>query len=87
MSEKERDRDSRSVTLAEDPCVNCQCRGGRLACSKKACPVLNCPPTQIEQSPGQCCPVCKGESRLQLYSTPSPNLLIIYSADQKLFPL
>ncbi|KAK3916859.1 BMP-binding endothelial regulator protein [Frankliniella fusca] len=75
MSEKDRDRDSRSVTLAEDPCVSCQCRGGRLACSKKACPVLNCPQSTIEQLPGQCCPVCKGSRRL-LYELPAGSCLL-----------
>lgn len=51
-----------------DPCVLCRCDKGLHACYRKACPVLNCPPSRVHQIPGQCCPHCRGFG--QLSSTP-----------------
>ena len=48
------------VTSVDDPCVQCQCRQGGLVCSKKACPVLTCPPSKAVLKPGSCCPECQG---------------------------
>ncbi|KAL3220867.1 hypothetical protein MRX96_005303 [Rhipicephalus microplus] len=42
-----------------DPCVVCLCKGGRVTCTKKSCPVLPCPPSRIAQTPGTCCPECR----------------------------
>jgi BMP-binding endothelial regulator protein len=50
--------EGREVTLSEDPCVKCQCSGKRLTCTKKACPVLQCPITKQAKAPGECCPRC-----------------------------
>lgn len=52
----------RNITLQEDPCLKCSCKNNEMICSKKACPVLQCPTTSIEQRPGECCPRCKGKS-------------------------
>ncbi|XP_017774724.1 PREDICTED: BMP-binding endothelial regulator protein-like [Nicrophorus vespilloides] len=49
--------DDRDVT-SDDPCVKCRCSGGKMTCSKKACPVLQC--VKDEQEPGECCPRCRG---------------------------
>ena len=41
-----------------DPCRECQCRGGRLQCQRRACPVLPCP-LHLQSTPaGECCPQC-----------------------------
>lgn len=53
-----------NVTLTEDPCVKCHCENGYMTCSKKACPVLNCPESAVEHKPGECCPQCTGFRRL-----------------------
>jgi von Willebrand factor type C domain len=50
--------EGREVTLSEDPCVKCQCKGKRLTCQKKACPVLQCPLSKQAKAPGECCPRC-----------------------------
>ncbi|CAO1441677.1 unnamed protein product [Diamesa hyperborea] len=50
--------EEREVTLSEDPCVKCECNGKRLSCVKKACPVLQCPPSLQWTPPGQCCKKC-----------------------------
>jgi hypothetical protein len=50
-----------TVRVLEDPCVRCQCNSGRLSCSKKACPVLHCPPASVLKRPGDCCPTCTGK--------------------------
>ncbi|KAL1423978.1 hypothetical protein MTO96_020577 [Rhipicephalus appendiculatus] len=47
-----------------DPCVVCLCKGGRVTCTKKSCPVLPCPPSRIAQTPGTCCPECRSGMRL-----------------------
>lgn len=46
--------------LLEDPCLKCRCDGGRMTCSKKACPVLHCPASAMMRQPGDCCPKCNG---------------------------
>ncbi|XP_026461727.1 BMP-binding endothelial regulator protein-like [Ctenocephalides felis] len=51
--------EGRDVTTPEDPCLRCSCSGGRLTCSKKACPVLQCPPRNQIRTPGECCPKCE----------------------------
>lgn len=50
--------DGREVTLSEDPCLKCSCSNRRLTCMKKACPVLQCPPSKQIKLPGECCPKC-----------------------------
>lgn len=52
--------EERNVMLLEDPCLKCRCDGGRMTCSKKACPVLHCPVSAMERLPGDCCPRCMG---------------------------
>lgn len=51
--------DGREVQLSEDPCLKCSCSNKRLTCMKKACPVLQCPPSKQVKMPGECCPKCK----------------------------
>lgn len=51
-------QDGREVTLSEDPCLKCSCSSRRLTCVKKACPVLQCPPSKQIKLPGECCPKC-----------------------------
>lgn len=41
-----------------DPCNECTCKGGRLECVKRACPVLPCSRNLIKSVKGQCCPIC-----------------------------
>ncbi|KAK9512952.1 hypothetical protein O3M35_001253 [Rhynocoris fuscipes] len=56
---------NRTVRSMEDPCLRCACTKGRLSCSKRACPVLNCSPQSIiPPRPGECCPKCKGSREL-----------------------
>lgn len=55
--------DGREVTLSEDPCLKCSCSNKKLTCMKKACPVLQCPPSKQIKLPGECCPRCS-EKRL-----------------------
>ncbi|XP_055613813.1 BMP-binding endothelial regulator protein [Uranotaenia lowii] len=47
------------ATLSEDPCVKCTCDGRKLTCTKKSCPVLQCPITKQYRLPGECCARCK----------------------------
>ncbi|CAL1272678.1 unnamed protein product [Larinioides sclopetarius] len=47
-----------------DPCVTCTCLGNSSSCSKKACPVLPCPPSKYIHKRGMCCPECAGNRRL-----------------------
>ncbi|XP_031778239.1 BMP-binding endothelial regulator protein isoform X1 [Nasonia vitripennis] len=49
-----------SIMPKHDPCTLCDCTSGKLACAKKACPVLNCPESQIVHSFEDCCPRCQG---------------------------
>ncbi|KAF5276557.1 hypothetical protein FQR65_LT03987 [Abscondita terminalis] len=58
--------DDRDVT-SDDPCLKCRCIGGRLTCSKKACPVLQCSSDRQHQPPGECCPKCTGTRSLYTY--------------------
>uniref|UniRef100_A0A182FH46 VWFD domain-containing protein n=1 Tax=Anopheles albimanus TaxID=7167 RepID=A0A182FH46_ANOAL len=53
------------ATLSEDPCVKCTCAGHKLTCTKKSCPVLQCPLTKQIRTPGECCPRC-GERREEI---------------------
>uniref|UniRef100_A0A4Y0BGG6 VWFC domain-containing protein n=1 Tax=Anopheles funestus TaxID=62324 RepID=A0A4Y0BGG6_ANOFN len=46
------------ATLSEDPCVKCTCTGHKLTCTKRSCPVLQCPLTKQIRTPGECCPRC-----------------------------
>jgi hypothetical protein len=41
-----------------DPCRQCSCSGGRLSCSRPACPVLPCPARLQVTARGACCPSC-----------------------------
>lgn len=52
--------EGREVTTPDDPCLKCRCHDGRLTCSKKACPVLQCSPLKMVHIPGKCCPICRG---------------------------
>lgn len=56
--------EGREVTTPDDPCLKCRCHGGRLTCSKRACPVLQCPASRTAHVPGECCPVCRGNRSL-----------------------
>ncbi|XP_070611087.1 kielin/chordin-like protein [Erythrolamprus reginae] len=40
----------------DDPCQNCQCKGGTVRCSPTICPPVTCP--HPERRPGSCCPAC-----------------------------
>lgn len=55
----------RNVSLYDDPCLTCHCErsaaGPALTCSKKACPVLQCPSSSMQILPGECCPRCVGK--------------------------
>lgn len=54
------------VTLSEDPCLKCYCSNKRLTCTKKACPVLQCPKSkQIKPLLGECCPRCMEKRPVQ----------------------
>ncbi|XP_062708078.1 BMP-binding endothelial regulator protein [Aedes albopictus] len=46
------------ATLSEDPCVKCTCDGRKLTCTKKSCPVLQCPASKQIRIPGECCARC-----------------------------
>ncbi|XP_067687663.1 BMP-binding endothelial regulator protein-like [Haliotis asinina] len=48
-------------SLKTDKCVSCSCNGGSITCTKKACPVLNCPAESVYTPEGECCPKCKGK--------------------------
>jgi len=49
-----------TFTPLDDPDVTCQCKGGNVTCSERACPVLNCPSDSIIYPKGERCPKCKG---------------------------
>ena len=51
----------------EDPCVTCVCSSEKLLCTKKTCPVLNCPEDKIFQGVDECCPQCLGKRFYILY--------------------
>lgn len=55
--------DDRDVT-SDDPCLKCRCNRGLMTCSKKACPVLQCPPSRQDHPRGECCPRCTGTRSL-----------------------
>lgn len=50
--------DDRDVT-SDDPCLKCRCKKGIMTCSKKACPVLQCPNNKQIHEKGECCPRCR----------------------------
>ncbi|XP_044734536.1 BMP-binding endothelial regulator protein [Chrysoperla carnea] len=56
--------DERDVTIPEDPCLKCHCELGRMTCTKRACPVLQCPVQHQYHPVGECCPQCKGTRTL-----------------------
>ena len=56
--------ENRDVGIPEDPCLKCRCKGGRITCSKRACPVLHCPPKNVTRVPGECCKQCVGSRYL-----------------------
>ncbi|XP_031630390.1 BMP-binding endothelial regulator protein [Contarinia nasturtii] len=58
-------QDGREVTLSEDPCLKCSCSNRRLTCVKKACPVLQCPPSKQIKLPGECCPKCSEKRQVK----------------------
>lgn len=65
----------RTVRSLDDPCLRCSCSEGRFSCSKRACPVLNCPPKVImPPRPGECCPYCNGSR--ELYPPPQGRCLV-----------
>ena len=46
-------------TLPSDPCLNCSCQSGHMACMDILCPEIHCPSGQIPQTvEGKCCLVC-----------------------------
>nr|XP_023026635.1 BMP-binding endothelial regulator protein-like [Leptinotarsa decemlineata] len=55
--------EDREVTL-DDPCLKCRCSAGKMTCSKKACPVLQCTRQRQFDPPGECCPICRGTRTL-----------------------
>lgn len=59
----------RAFTLSSNPCERCTCAGGTVTCAPVVCPQTPCLRPVTE--PGQCCPVCRGNSGLLC------NLLII----------
>lgn len=59
--------DGREVTLSEDPCLKCSCSNKRLTCIKKACPILQCPPSKQIRAPGECCPRCSEKRIITAY--------------------
>ena len=52
-----------------DPCSECQCRGGRLTCTRRVCPVLACPANLQSTPAGECCPQCS-RRRSPFYLSP-----------------
>ncbi|XP_012946272.1 uncharacterized protein LOC101851174 [Aplysia californica] len=46
--------------LKTDPTVECVCKIGTITCSRRACPVLNCPRDSVYHRKGERCPRCKG---------------------------
>lgn len=58
--------EDRDVVSEDDPCLKCRCSNGRLVCSKKACPVLQCVPKMQYKLEGECCPRCNGTRALFL---------------------
>lgn len=52
--------------ISDDPCVKCRCSKGRMTCSKKACPVLQCGAEYQIHPAGECCPRCQGSRSLRL---------------------
>eukprot|EP00118_Oscarella_pearsei_P011717 m.80451 g.80451 ORF g.80451 m.80451 type:complete len:2029 (+) comp36196_c0_seq4:124-6210(+) len=40
-----------------DPCLNCQCLSGSVACEMETCSALSCRKTAVPE--GECCPVCQ----------------------------
>ncbi|XP_065216311.1 BMP-binding endothelial regulator protein isoform X2 [Planococcus citri] len=65
---------NRSLTLLEDPCLKCSCHAGKMKCSKKACPVLQCPPSSVVHKVGECCPRCNGTRKV--FDPPRGNCLL-----------
>lgn len=61
-------QDGREVTLSEDPCLKCSCSAKRLTCVKKACPVLQCPPSKQIKLPGECCPKCSEKRTIKPFA-------------------
>lgn len=41
-----------------DACTNCQCLNGTSVCTRKSCPILDCPPENQKLRTGHCCPIC-----------------------------
>ncbi|KAJ8972670.1 hypothetical protein NQ317_006390 [Molorchus minor] len=50
--------------ISDDPCLKCRCSEGKMICSKKACPVLQCSTNRQQHPTGECCPRCKGTRAL-----------------------
>ncbi|BFZ23721.1 hypothetical protein BsWGS_26760 [Bradybaena similaris] len=60
--------DGEIFTLKHSPSVQCVCKQGNTTCSKRLCPVLNCPEGKIYFDRGQRCPRCKGQR--MVFDTP-----------------
>ncbi|XP_022248617.1 BMP-binding endothelial regulator protein-like [Limulus polyphemus] len=61
------DNEEIEVTQA-DPCVQCSCKKGNIACIKTVCPVLPCPEYKYTIKPGECCPSCKGNRKFNNFN-------------------
>lgn len=51
-------------TSKNDPCIQCECKDGNVVCSKRACPVLNCPSQYVYTPRGSCCSKCTGSRKI-----------------------
>ncbi|CAB0035537.1 unnamed protein product [Trichogramma brassicae] len=56
------DTNTHLVTI-DDPCVTCSCSMENINCTKRVCPVLNCPSSKIVHDRDECCPRCLGSGK------------------------
>ncbi|XP_067933766.1 BMP-binding endothelial regulator protein-like [Watersipora subatra] len=50
-------------TYEVNDCTHCTCQGGTMSCTRRTCPILDCPvEEQVFTSSESCCPVCKPDS-------------------------
>ncbi|XP_022915936.1 BMP-binding endothelial regulator protein-like [Onthophagus taurus] len=64
--------------MLSDPCLKCPCSqsSGMMMCTKKACPVLDCPESKLWRNEGECCPKCSGKN--EVTSFPVPNTCLAF---------
>ncbi|CAG5125091.1 unnamed protein product [Candidula unifasciata] len=60
--------DSEVFSLKQNPGIQCVCKQGNTTCSKRLCPVLNCPEEKIYFDGTDKCPKCKGQR--MVFDTP-----------------